>query len=161
MASRLETKKLRLGFSLFFQNPLRRCKSRELRASVLLTNCDCIKRNGLHDSCPRSECQVSLSQKITVRQFHASFDQGKPCCLTKPQPLCSPAKFAMRHKNTTFGQKKPPKCSDTTKPRNQDLFCCQPCEPFDPFAQQGLCCPQSPCYTPASPCEPCGPCFYY
>ena len=32
------------------------CKSRELVGSVLYTDCDCYKRNGLQDSCPRKGC---------------------------------------------------------------------------------------------------------
>lgn len=50
-------------------------KSRELRASVLYTGCDCEKRNGLQDDCQRSECH------------------GSPQCLTNP-PTCGPSEFS-------------------------------------------------------------------
>lgn len=44
--------------------PIKCCKSRELRGSVLIHRCNCTKRNGLQHDCPRSECQV-----ITVNLF--------------------------------------------------------------------------------------------
>ncbi|CAG2056541.1 unnamed protein product [Timema podura] len=49
-----------------------RYKSRELRSSVLLTGCDCKKRNGLQEDCRRRDC-------------------GIPECLTMPEPQCLPS----------------------------------------------------------------------
>lgn len=43
----------------------------ELRAGIL-HNCQCNRRDGLQDFCPRSEC-------------------GGPLCRTEPEPLCGPA----------------------------------------------------------------------
>ncbi|RZC37920.1 keratin-associated protein 9-1-like [Asbolus verrucosus] len=54
----------------------KRSKSRELRASILHVGCDCEKRNGLQDDCPRSECR------------------GSPECMTKPDPTCGPSEFS-------------------------------------------------------------------
>ncbi|GAB0091137.1 hypothetical protein DMENIID0001_059460 [Sergentomyia squamirostris] len=56
------------------ENSLKRKASWELRNSVLYTNCDCSKRNGLQDDCRMSMCQ------------------GKKDCLTCPEPDCLPAK---------------------------------------------------------------------
>ncbi|GLV34417.1 uncharacterized protein CBL_09665 [Carabus blaptoides fortunei] len=69
----------------------KRAKSRELRAGILYVGCDCEKRNGLQDQCPRSECQ------------------GRPPCLTKP-PTCPPSEFAnakhLTRKTDLFLQRK-------------------------------------------------------
>lgn len=54
---------------------LKESKSRELRAGILYAGCDCEKRNGLQDQCPRSQCQ------------------GSPQCLTIP-PTCPPSQFS-------------------------------------------------------------------
>ena len=48
-------------------------KSRELVGGVLYTGCDCNKRNGLQHDCKRTLCQ------------------GRPECLTKPDPMCIPS----------------------------------------------------------------------
>lgn len=38
--------------------------------------CQCEKRNGLQDDCPRSDCQ------------------GSPECLARPNPTCGPSEYA-------------------------------------------------------------------
>ncbi|KAG5671521.1 hypothetical protein PVAND_001715 [Polypedilum vanderplanki] len=64
----------------------KRCKSRELRSSVLMTSCDCVKKNGLQYDCPRRECN------------------GRPCCITKPIPMCCPSRYMWRYANVTMGK---------------------------------------------------------
>lgn len=54
---------------------LKNVNSRELRASILHTGCDCEKWNGLQDQCPRRGCQ------------------GSPECLTN-RPTCGPSQFS-------------------------------------------------------------------
>lgn len=56
---------------------LKCCKSRELRASIMYYGCDCIKRNGLQDQCPRTGCQ------------------GDRLCAYDP-PCCCPGQIATR-----------------------------------------------------------------
>ncbi|XP_070502943.1 late cornified envelope protein 5A-like [Chironomus tepperi] len=92
--------------------PPKRCKSRELRGGVLLTNCDCVKRNGLQLDCPRTECK------------------GRPCCTVKPWPLCCPSKYTWRYSNVTMGKPtNPPRPG--CKPRGNGT--CNPCvASFDP-----------------------------
>ncbi|XP_014276877.1 uncharacterized protein [Halyomorpha halys] len=51
---------------------LKRVKSKELIGSQLYKNCDCIKRNGLQDDCPRFQCR------------------GRGWCKEQPFPLCPP-----------------------------------------------------------------------
>ncbi|XP_070133766.1 uncharacterized protein [Drosophila bipectinata] len=63
----------------------RGCRSRELRCGIMYTTCDCVKRNGLQDKCPRSACQ------------------GRPACLCFPFPTCGPAAFPLRYANMTMG----------------------------------------------------------
>ncbi|KAH8393623.1 keratin-associated protein 5-5-like [Drosophila serrata] len=63
----------------------RGCQSRELRCGIMYTTCDCVKRNGLQDKCPRSACQ------------------GRPACLCFPFPSCGPAAFPLRFANMTMG----------------------------------------------------------
>lgn len=63
-----------------------RCRSREFRGSVLITQCECAKRNGLQLDCPRSECR------------------GRPMCSTKPIPSCCPSKYMWRYANVTMGK---------------------------------------------------------
>ncbi|KAK9694716.1 GAG-pre-integrase domain [Popillia japonica] len=120
--------------------PVRRSKSRELRASVLYTTCDCIKRNGLQDDCPRSECH------------------GQPECLTLPEPSCGPAEAARTFTISKFGKNKnleqyqcypayvklpggPSPCAPPCCPPG----CCGPCVPL-------LAAP--PCPPPICPCAP-------
>lgn len=55
---------------------LRTCKSRELRGSILYTDCHCLRRNGLQYDCRRSGCQSSR------------------LCEVLPAPLCVPANVA-------------------------------------------------------------------
>ncbi|XP_023170948.1 uncharacterized protein LOC111599526 [Drosophila hydei] len=63
----------------------RGCRSRELRCGILYTSCDCVKRNGLQDKCPRAACQ------------------GRPPCMCFPFPTCGPASFPLRYANMTMG----------------------------------------------------------
>ncbi|XP_002019100.2 keratin, ultra high-sulfur matrix protein isoform X2 [Drosophila persimilis] len=63
----------------------RGCRSRELRCGIMYTTCDCVKRNGLQDKCPRSACQ------------------GRPACLCFPYPNCGPSAFPLRYANMTMG----------------------------------------------------------
>ncbi|CAG9766985.1 unnamed protein product [Ceutorhynchus assimilis] len=53
---------------------LKESKSRELRASILYTGCQCEKHDGLQDDCPRTGCH------------------GSPECMTSP-PTCGPSEF--------------------------------------------------------------------
>ncbi|EEZ99965.1 keratin-associated protein 10-8 [Tribolium castaneum] len=110
-----------------------RSKSRELRASILHVGCDCEKRNGLQDDCPRSECQ------------------GAPECLTKPDPTCGPSEFA---NGKHLGRKK------DYSGKNKDLeeYQCYPAyvrlPPCPPCSPCGGCPP--PCCPPPC-CDPCCP----
>lgn len=88
---------------------LQRCPSRELKGSVLLTSCECVKRNGLQLDCPRSECH------------------GRPLCSTNPIPSCCPSKYTWRYTNVTMG--KP--TFTAPKPQRCQPQCCDPCC-FDP-----------------------------
>uniref|UniRef100_A0A1B6DGM2 Uncharacterized protein n=1 Tax=Clastoptera arizonana TaxID=38151 RepID=A0A1B6DGM2_9HEMI len=45
----------------------------EIKGGVLKRGCDCIKKNGLQDYCPRRKCQ------------------GRPECLAYPGPVCEPS----------------------------------------------------------------------
>ncbi|XP_063236327.1 sperm mitochondrial-associated cysteine-rich protein-like [Bacillus rossius redtenbacheri] len=54
-------------------NCVRRIKSRELIGGILYTQCECPRRNGLQDSCPRTGC-------------------GIPACTTLPLPCCCPGR---------------------------------------------------------------------
>ncbi|XP_058170578.1 keratin-associated protein 16-1-like [Anopheles ziemanni] len=103
------------------------CKSRELRGGLLISNCECLKRNGLQHDCPRTLCQ------------------GKPCCLTKPEANCCPSQWARRYRYVTMGKK--------SNPVRPSLRCCLPtggggCNPcpIDPT-----------CCVPANICDPCCP----
>ncbi|EDW51912.1 GM13804 [Drosophila sechellia] len=113
----------------------RGCRSRELRCGIMYTTCDCVKRNGLQDKCPRSACQ------------------GRPACLCFPFPTCGPAAFPLRYANMMMGvNNKRMRCAATGAP-NGGAGCggrvaggccgCGPC-----------CCNISPCCGPHSP--PCG-----
>lgn len=140
----------------------RRSKSRELRASILYTTCDCIKRNGLQDDCPRTECH------------------GAPCCLTLPDPMCGPAEAARTFMESKFGKHKgleqyqcypayvklpggPSPCSPPCCPPG----CCGPCVPLvaAPPCPPPIC-PGPPPLLPIGnvipicqpPCAPCCPC---
>ncbi|XP_043275995.1 keratin-associated protein 10-4 [Venturia canescens] len=57
-------------------SPVKACKSFELRNS-LMYRCDCIKRNGLQDSCMMWDCM------------------GRPECMTKLYPVCGPGRGAL------------------------------------------------------------------
>ena len=92
------------NFYNFFS--LQRCKSRELKGSVLLTSCDCVKRNGLQYDCPRTECK------------------GRPCCTVKPWPACCPSKYTWRYKHVTMGKATNPPRADCT-PKSDGT--CNPC----------------------------------
>lgn len=72
-----------------------------------MTQCECVKRNGLQLDCPKKECQ------------------GRPCCSTKPFPICCPSKFHWRLANKTMGMKSSPekvKCKANAKGSG-----CNPC----------------------------------
>lgn len=122
--------KLIVFFYSYFQIPIQRCKSRELRASELMTICDCTRRNGLQSSCPRKECQ------------------GRCECQTKCYPSCCPSKFRERYSRTTFGIKLAPvgpwRARDVQSVFPPNLPCCPP----------GLLCPPKSC----GACNPCKPC---
>ncbi|KAL7023864.1 hypothetical protein ACKWTF_012819 [Chironomus riparius] len=92
--------------------PPKRCKSRELKGSVLLTSCECVKRNGLQLDCPRTECK------------------GRPCCTVKPWPLCCPSKYTWRYTNVTMGKATNP-ARPACKPKSNGT--CNPCvASYDP-----------------------------
>ncbi|XP_070850518.1 uncharacterized protein [Drosophila suzukii] len=77
----------------------RGCRSRELRCGIMYTTCDCVKRNGLQDKCPRSACQ------------------GRPACLCFPFPTCGPAAFPLRYANMMMGvNNKRMRCAATGAP---------------------------------------------
>jgi hypothetical protein len=78
---------------------LNRCRSRELRGSIL-HKCECPKRNGLADDCKRRECF------------------GRPRCVAKPIPCCCPSKFVYRYANVTMG-----KPTYTNAPMNNNQSC--------------------------------------
>ncbi|XP_073823657.1 uncharacterized protein isoform X2 [Musca autumnalis] len=139
------------------------CRSHELRSGIMYTTCDCIKRNGLQDKCPRSQCQ------------------GRSACMCLPTPNCCPSAFPLRFANMTMGVKKrrggSGGCSQQSNPS-----CPPPCGPCDPCcgpsnpmggapspipcSPSPQCCPPLPeagipdpriwnvCNTP--PCYPCG-----
>lgn len=160
--------------------PLRKCRSRELRGGILMNKCDCVKRNGLQQDCPRSHCQVrSVVSLFHFQKFSRKIlSQGKPCCLTKPIPKCCPAKFTCRYAVKTYGKpSNPPMPSSCTinpcgSGCNPCVVSCSPmpCDPccpprFDPCCPPSCdpCCPSScdPCCPPS--CDPCdsycvGPC---
>ncbi|KAH8329034.1 hypothetical protein KR074_001985, partial [Drosophila pseudoananassae] len=110
----------------------RGCRSRELRCGIMYTTCDCVKRNGLQDKCPRSACQ------------------GRPACLCFPFPTCGPAAFPLRYANMTMGvNNKRMRCAATAAASGGTGCggraaggCCGPC------------CKSTPCCGPHSP--PCG-----
>lgn len=52
-----------------------------------MTKCGCPRKNGLHDQCPRKECQ------------------GKCACLTLPYPSCCPAAYECRFSYKTMGKR--------------------------------------------------------
>lgn len=54
---------------------VKKSQSRELRSSQLYVGCDCERRNGLQDDCPRTDCK------------------GSPECITHP-PTCGPSEYA-------------------------------------------------------------------
>lgn len=69
----------------------------ELRCGVLYSGCQCVKRDGLQQDCPRSECQ------------------GRPACLAYPAPTCvpsgnapSPNPRAGRGGSTNYVHQQPP-----------------------------------------------------
>ena len=66
--------------------PLRRCKSRELRGGILYRDCECVRRNGLQDDCPRTDCNLKFT------------------CLRMPKPICCPGRNVQRFSDMEFGQ---------------------------------------------------------
>lgn len=53
----------------------------ELRCGVLYSGCQCTKRDGLQQDCPRSHCQ------------------GRPECMAFPAPICVPSGNAPLHRS--------------------------------------------------------------
>ncbi|XP_037959133.1 putative small proline-rich protein 5 [Teleopsis dalmanni] len=93
----------------------------------MYTTCECIKRNGLQDKCPRSMCQ------------------GRSACMCFPTPNCCPAAFPLRYANMTMGCNKRARCPGQGG-------CCPPPSPCCPAPCSG--CPD-PCGAPAPvPCSP-------
>jgi hypothetical protein len=94
---------------------LKRCRSRELRGSILYTTCDCPKRNGLSDDCRKKECF------------------GRPRCMAKPTPCCCPSKFNYRYANVTMGKPSFPIPAQKPKKSIQNDCCppmmCMECPP--------------------------------
>lgn len=90
---------------LFEQNVppwvLPRYKSQELRAGQLYQGCQCWKKNGLQDDCPRWDCGGS-----------------RPECRVRPLPVCPPSMnppiCGVRKPNLYDG--KPPKCGKERPP---------------------------------------------
>ncbi|XP_055850663.1 keratin-associated protein 5-3-like [Episyrphus balteatus] len=62
------------------------CHSRELRAGIMYTNCECWKRNGLQDQCPRSMCQ------------------GQCCAMGQSAPSCCPSAYPLKFAYMTMGR---------------------------------------------------------
>lgn len=108
------------------------CRSRELRCGIMYTTCDCVKRNGLQDKCPRSMCQ------------------GRPACMCFPVPTCCPASFPLRYANMTMGvNNKRMRCAATGASCGSSRACGGGCPP--PSCGGGT---TTPCCGPHSP--PCG-----
>ncbi|CRK92765.1 CLUMA_CG006289, isoform A [Clunio marinus] len=59
---------------------------RELRGSILIIKCECVKRNGLQLDCPRRECK------------------GRPLCTVRPIPRCCTSKWMWRYEMVTMGK---------------------------------------------------------
>lgn len=102
-----------------------RCKSRELRGGVLLSKCDCVKRNGLQLDCPRSECR------------------GRPLCAIKPIPNCCPSKYTWRYANVTMGKPSYAMPKRTCCPKSGDcnpsvVECCYECQLLSPKWAHGI-----------------------
>ncbi|KAJ8673029.1 hypothetical protein QAD02_004290 [Eretmocerus hayati] len=57
-------------------NGLQRVNSRELRGSVLYTDCECNRRNGLQHDCPRHQCAGT-----------------RQCCAVEPWPDCELGRY--------------------------------------------------------------------
>ncbi|XP_018787134.1 PREDICTED: keratin-associated protein 5-9-like isoform X4 [Bactrocera latifrons] len=105
----------------------RACRSRELRCGIMYTTCDCIKRNGLQDRCPRSLCQ------------------GRAACMCFPVPNCCPASFPLRYANMTMGvNNRRMRCKETAALCARACGGCAPCGPS--------CGPCGPCGPSCSPC---------
>lgn len=113
----------------------KRSKSCELRASILYHGCECEKRNGLQDDCPRSECH------------------GSPECLTLP-PTCGPSEFAGGKHLTKIADEWLKKREEATKKLKKDQEGASgsksdkkgrqtdyDCYPFDVLMQEGEPCP--------------------
>lgn len=66
---------------------IKHCKSRELRGGMLMTDCYCLRRNGLQYDCRRTGCQSS------------------PLCQALPAPLCEPSRRAcITHSNNPHSE---------------------------------------------------------
>uniref|UniRef100_A0A1A9X280 IGFBP N-terminal domain-containing protein n=1 Tax=Glossina brevipalpis TaxID=37001 RepID=A0A1A9X280_9MUSC len=133
-------RKLINSFLLFLQP--KACRSRELRCGIMYTTCECIKRNGLQDKCPRSLCQ------------------GRSACMCFPTPNCCPSSFPLRYANMTMGViKKKNKDRRTGGGGNCCSCTCDPCSPSSDPAYCGLSNPQcgAPSPIPCSPTPRCCP----
>ncbi|XP_075150003.1 uncharacterized protein LOC142224076 isoform X3 [Haematobia irritans] len=64
------------------------CQNPELRSGIMYSTCDCVRRNGLQDKCPRAMCQ------------------GRSACMSFPKPNCCPSSFPLRFANMTMGVSK-------------------------------------------------------
>ncbi|XP_022908044.1 uncharacterized protein [Onthophagus taurus] len=123
---------------------LKGCKSRELRASILYMSCDCIKRNGLQDDCPRWECHGACE------------------CLTLPDPSCCPGRCAIVHRDGPFVHRKNGleeyQCYPAyVKMPGGPSPCSPPIVPAPGCPPGGPCVPlvaKPPCPPPICPCPP-------
>ncbi|BFF95070.1 keratin-associated protein 17-1 [Drosophila madeirensis] len=131
----------------------RGCRSRELRCGIMYTTCDCVKRNGLQDKCPRSACQ------------------GRPACLCFPYPGCGPSAFPLRYANMTMGvNNKRMRCQATGAGggsgggacggRAAGGCCGGPCDPCGgrPCCGPSPCCARYLVRKDNIPCVWCAPC---
>ncbi|XP_050506848.1 uncharacterized protein LOC126884738 isoform X2 [Diabrotica virgifera virgifera] len=96
-------------------NNLKATKSRELRAGILYTGCDCCKWAGLQDDCPRTGCH------------------GSPECLTNP-PTCSASRFCYgKHLGKKKQKKRQGRSSSKPRAQTKQYFKCFPAIIQDPL----------------------------
>ncbi|XP_037898561.1 keratin-associated protein 2-2-like [Glossina fuscipes] len=94
----------------------------------MYTTCDCIKRNGLQDKCPRSLCQ------------------GRSACMCFPTPNCCPSSFPLRYANMTMGvikKKNNRRAGGGNGNGNGNGSCCS----------NGNCCISNGCGCTCNPCS--------
>lgn len=101
----------------------------------MYTTCDCVRRNGLQDKCPRSLCQ------------------GKAACMTLPTPSCCPATGPLRYVNITMGTALRSKNSEKKNcSSNHSKPACSPKEQssnLKPVCGEA----PAPCNAPTRPCK--------